>query len=173
MNLLLLFSCIITATHPVPFTQSYFSTSALNLQSTRIKPKDERLSSTVASVVYVSVGLTLMLIGLLVALTVLRKKKKKRGKKSPRFAQSGTSDQVSAVNTLQESTAEDINYCEHEYQEIRELQAKNVDSAITVYSTVHGSANSTIYSTTETPVDSTIYSTAETPVDSTIYSTAK
>lgn len=46
----------------------------------------------VASVVYVSVGLTLMLIGLLVALTVLRKKKK-RGKKSPRAAQSEPSDQ--------------------------------------------------------------------------------
>ncbi|XP_056586264.1 CMRF35-like molecule 8 [Triplophysa dalaica] len=150
-------------THPVPFTQSYFSTSGLNLQSTRIKHKDQSLSSTAASVVYVSVGLTLMLIGLLVALTVLRKKKK-RGKKSQRVAQSGPSDQVSAVNTLQESTAEDF---EHEYQDIRELQPKNVNSTITVYSTVQGSANSTIYSTTERPVDSVIYSTAKAPAGTT------
>ncbi|XP_057187447.1 GTPase IMAP family member 8-like isoform X2 [Triplophysa rosa] len=67
--------------HPVAITQSYFSKSVFNLQSTGIKPKDQSLSSTV-SVVYISIGLTLIVIGLLVALTVICKKKN-GGKKSP------------------------------------------------------------------------------------------
>ncbi|XP_056622638.1 uncharacterized protein LOC130435807 [Triplophysa dalaica] len=112
----------------------------------------------VVTLVCVSVGLTLMLIGLLVALTVLR------GKKSPRIAHSGPSDQVSAVNFIPESTPEDFNYYDHVYQEIAELQP---------YSTVQGPVDSTIYSSAETPADSTIYSTAEIPVDSTIYSSAE
>ncbi|XP_057187452.1 sialidase-like isoform X2 [Triplophysa rosa] len=175
--------------HPVAITQSYFSKSVFNLQSTGIKPKDQSLSSTV-SVVYISIGLTLIVIGLLVALTVICKKKN-GGKKSPTVTQSGPSDQVSAVHFLPESTPADFNYCDHEYQEIGELQLKNVNSTITMYSTgpadstpkapvdsmiyttVQTPADSMNYSTSEAPADSTIYSTAESPVDSTIHSTAE
>ncbi|KAA0721745.1 CMRF35-like molecule 8 [Triplophysa tibetana] len=52
----------------------------------------------VVTLVYVSVAFTLIVIGLLVALTVLRKKK--RGKKSQRVTHSGPSDQVVVDGSL-------------------------------------------------------------------------
>ncbi|KAF4118118.1 hypothetical protein G5714_000169 [Onychostoma macrolepis] len=160
--------------NPFTITPSYFSTSEQNQQSSSItiterKKITDQYSSSTESVIYVSVGLVVMLVIFLTALTVLCRK---RSKKSPRVTQSGLSPQVSVVLLhLNEHTAEDIDCNNHKYEEINKLQGKNRDIT-TIYTTADGPDDSMIYSTAESPDDSTIYSTADRPDDSVIYSTA-
>ncbi|XP_051742151.1 CMRF35-like molecule 8 isoform X1 [Ctenopharyngodon idella] len=149
-----------------PFSKtssSYFSTTELNPQS--------------GSVIYVCVGLVIMVIVFLIALTVLCKQKK--SKNLPKVTQLGLPQHVSVgllpLNTTAENTAEDIDWNDHNYQETSEFQCKNKDIS-TIYTTAESPDDSHIYSTADAlddsnkPDYSTIYSTADNPEDSTIYS---
>ncbi|XP_056128076.1 uncharacterized protein LOC130105915 [Rhinichthys klamathensis goyatoka] len=134
------------------------------------------------SVIYICVGLVFIMIIFLMALMVLFRKK---SKKSSRVTQSGLSQHVAVgllpLNSRAETTAEDIDWSDHNYQEISEFQCKNRD---TIYTTAESPDDPTIYSTADKPdstvdkPDSMIYSTADKPdstvdePDSTIYSTA-
>ncbi|XDV16503.1 hypothetical protein PO909_016188, partial [Leuciscus waleckii] len=166
-------------------TSSYFSTTELNLQSTSMNHTVHTISSGHAShsgsVIYICVGLVIIII-FLMALMVLRRK---RSKKSPRVTQSGLYQHVAVgllpLNTRAEITAEDIDWNDHNYQEISEFQCKNRDTT-TIYTTAERPDDPMIYSTADNPdstdePDSMIYPTADNPdstdePDSKIYSTA-
>lgn len=62
---------------------------------------------------------------------------------------------------------QDIDWSDHNYQEISEFQCKNRD---TIYTTAESPDDSMIYSTADNPDDPVIYSTADDPV---IFSTTK
>ncbi|XP_051727236.1 uncharacterized protein LOC127500234 isoform X1 [Ctenopharyngodon idella] len=124
------------------------------------------------SVIYVSAGLVIMVIILLMALMVWCRK---RSKKSPRVTQSGLSQQVSIthlpLNTTAEITSEDSDWNDHNYQEISELQCKNKHTT-TIYTTVESPDYPMIYSTADKPDDLIIYYTLDKPADQIIDSTA-
>ncbi|XP_039503536.1 CMRF35-like molecule 8 isoform X2 [Pimephales promelas] len=173
-------------------SSSYFSTSEPNLRITSMNPTDHHVTdgqaSRSGSVIYICVGLVFIMIIFLMALIVLFRK---RSKKSSRVTQSGLSQHVAVdllpLSTRAETTAEEIDWSDHNYQEISEFKCKNTD---TIYTTAESpnstlvKPDSTIYSTADNPdstlvkPDSTIYSTADNPdstlvkPDSTIYSTA-
>ncbi|XP_016398977.1 CMRF35-like molecule 3 [Sinocyclocheilus rhinocerous] len=172
----------ISTTSPFTATPSYFSTAETNPQSSSITEITERKETITdqhnssagdvlhtGSVIYISVGLVIVLVIFLMALTVLCRK---RSKKSPRVTQSELPQQVSVVLLpLNENTAEDIDFNDHKYEEIIKLQHKNKDIT-TVYTTADRLDDPMIYSTADKPEDSMIYSTADKPDDSMIYSTA-
>ncbi|XP_048051279.1 CMRF35-like molecule 8 isoform X3 [Megalobrama amblycephala] len=151
-----------------PFSKtssSYFSTTELNPQSGHASHSE--------SVIYVCVGLVIMVIVFLIALMVLCKQKK--SKNLPKVTQLGLSQHVSIgllpLNTTAKNTAEDIDWNDHNYQEISEFQCKNKDIS-TIYTTAESPEDPMIYSTADAPDDPTIYYTADNPDDFTIYSTA-
>ncbi|XP_016361968.1 CMRF35-like molecule 5 isoform X1 [Sinocyclocheilus anshuiensis] len=165
----------ISTTSPFTATLSYFSTTEPNAQSSSITITErketitDQHNSSADSVIYISVGLVIVLVIFLMALTVLCRK---RSRKSPRVTQSGHSQQVSVVLLpLNENTAEDIDFNDYKYEEINKLQHKNKDIT-TVYTTADRLDDPMIYSTADKPEVSTIYSTADKPDDSIIYSTA-
>ncbi|XP_039503551.1 CMRF35-like molecule 3 isoform X5 [Pimephales promelas] len=153
-------------------SSSYFSTSEPNLRITSMNPTDHHVTdgqaSRSGSVIYICVGLVFIMIIFLMALIVLFRK---RSKKSSRVTQSGLSQHVAVgllpLSTRAETTAEDIDWSDHNYQEISEFKCKNRD---TIYNTAESPDDPMIYSTADKP-DPMIYSTADKP-DSTIYSTA-
>ncbi|XP_051742660.1 CMRF35-like molecule 8 isoform X1 [Ctenopharyngodon idella] len=147
-----------------PFSKtssSYFSTTELN-PYTGHAPHS-------GFVIYVSAGLVIMVIIFLMTLMVWCRK---RSKKPPRDTQTGLSHQVSVgllpLNTRAEITAEDIDWNDHNYQEISEFQCKNSQTTTTIYSTAESPDDPMIYSTAEEPEDPMIYSTADKPDDTTI-----
>ncbi|KAK9981713.1 hypothetical protein ABG768_001237 [Culter alburnus] len=149
-----------------PFSKtssSYFSTTELNPQSGQF----------IWSVIYVCVGLVIVAIVFLIALTVLCKQKK--SKNLPKVTQLGLSQHVSIgllpLNTTAKNAAEDIDWNDHNYQEISEFQCKNKDIS-TIYTTAESPDDPMIYYTADAPDDPMIYSTADAPDDPMIYSTA-
>ncbi|XP_026133391.1 CMRF35-like molecule 8 [Carassius auratus] len=121
------------------------------------------------SVIYVSVGLVLVMIIFLAALTVLCRK---RRKKSTRVTQSGLSPQVSIVLlSLNEHTAEEIDCNDPKHEDINKMKGKNKDIH-TIYTAIDRPEESSIYSTADKPEESSIYTTADKPEDSVIYTTA-
>ncbi|CAM4448842.1 unnamed protein product [Leuciscus chuanchicus] len=145
-------------------TSLNFSTTEINLQSTSMNHTDHQVSSghgsDSGSVIYICVGLVFIMIIFLMVLMVL-------------FTQSGLSQHVAVgllpLNTRAEITAEDIDWNEHNYQEISEFQCKNKD---TTYTTAESPDDPVIYSTADSPGDPVIYSTVDSPGDPVIYSTA-
>ncbi|XP_067258970.1 protein CD300H-like isoform X2 [Chanodichthys erythropterus] len=75
------------------------------------------------------------------------------------------------LNTTAKNAAEDIDWNDHNYQEISEFQCKNKDIS-TIYTTAESPDDPMIYSTADAPDDPMIYYTADKPDDFTIYSTA-
>ncbi|XP_048051261.1 CMRF35-like molecule 5 isoform X2 [Megalobrama amblycephala] len=162
---------------PFSNTSSYFSTKEMNPQSTIITHTEKNISSTghaphSGSVIYVSVGLVIMVIIFFMTLMVWCRK---RSKKPPRVSQTGLSQQVPVeilpLNTTAEISAEDIDWNDHNYQEISEFQCKNKHTT-TIYTTAESPDDPIIYSTADKPEDPMIYYTADKP-DSTVFSTAE